>query len=289
TYTAGAPTVTSISPANGPVAGGTAVTITGANFSGATSITIGGVAPTAVTVNPTSITATTPAHAVGAVDVGVTTPLGTGTGRNLFIYTAPPAVVPTVTSISPNAGVPGGGTSVTITGTNFTNATVVMFGTNNAAFFSVVSATSITARSPAGTGTVHVTVTTALGTSATSAADQFSYAKAATSMDVTSSPNPSTLGQPVTFTARITGNNPTGLVTFTDNGKVIGTATLVTGVATLTIATLPAGSHAVTASYPGDVNNLSDPETVIQVVNAISDSVRLRQMQMAVMPVVTNM
>src|SRR5262249_4732928 len=283
TYTAGAPTVTSISPANGPVAGGTAVTITGANFSGATSITIGGVAPTAVTVNPTSITATTPAHAVGAVDVGVTTPLGTGTGRNLFIYTAPPAVVPTVTSISPNAGVPGGGTSVTITGTNFTNATTVMFGTNNAAFFTVVSATSITARSPAGSGTVHVTVTTPVGTSVTGSGDQFSYVKAVTSMDLTSSPNPSSLGQPVTFTARITGNNPTGVVTFTENGQVIGTGTLVNGVATFTISTLAVGSNAVTAAYPGDINNNPDPVTIVQIVSGVSDSAKLRQMQLAVM------
>ena len=50
-----------------------------------------------------------------------------------------------------------------------------------------------------------------------------------------------------------------------------------------------AGNDAVTASYPGDINNAPDPETVIQVVNGVSDSAKLRQMQMAVMPVVTNM
>lgn len=290
TYVAGAPTVTAISPVSGPIAGGTAVTITGTNFTGATSITIGGVAPTAVTVvSPTSITATTPAHAAGAVNVVVTTPVGTGTGTNLFTYTAPVSVLPTVTSVSPNTGIPGGGTTVTITGTNFTSATAVTFGGANATFFTIVSATSITARSPAGSGTVHVTVTTAAGTSATGANDQFSYAKAATSLDLTSSPNPSNVGQPVTFTVRITGNSPTGMVTFTDNGRTIGTATLVNGVATFTTSTLAAGSNSVTANYPGDVNNAPDPETVTQVVNAISDSVKLRQMQMAAMPVVTNM
>jgi Autotransporter beta-domain/IPT/TIG domain len=289
TYVASAPTVTGIAPTNGPIAGGTAVTITGTNFTGATSITIGGVAPTAVTiVSPTSITATTPAHAAGAVNVVVTTPVGTGIGTNLFTYTAPVSVLPTVTSVSPNTGPPGGGTSITITGTNFTSVTAVMFGGTAAPFFSVVSATSITARSPAGTNTVDVTVITATGTSATGAGDQFNYAKVATSLNLTSSPNPSNVGQVVTFTAKVTGSNPTGTVTFTENGQVIGTATLLSGVATFTTSSLHAGNNNVTASYPGDVNNAADPETVVQVVNAVSDSVRLRQMQMAVMPVVTN-
>ena len=290
TYVASPPTVTGISPSSGPIAGGTAVTIAGANFTGATSITIGGIAPTSVTVvSATSITATTPAHAAGAVNVVVTTPAGTGTGTNLFTYTAPVSVLPTVTAVSPGKGLPGGGNSITITGSNFIGASAVMFGGAKAAFFTIVSATSISARSPAGSGTVHVTVTTAAGTSATGASDEFSYARVATSLNLTSSPNPSIIGQPVAFTAKVTGSNPTGTVTFTENGHVIGTATLLSGVATLTIATLAAGSNSITASYPGDVNNAADPETVVQVVNAINDSVKLRQMQMAVMPVVTNM
>ena len=66
-----------------------------------------------------------------------------------------------------------GGTSVTVTGTAFTGATAVHFGTATATF-TVVSSTSITATAPAGTGTVNVTVTTAGGTSATSA-DKFTY------------------------------------------------------------------------------------------------------------------
>jgi hypothetical protein len=65
---------------------------------------------------------------------------------------------------------------VTITGTNFTGATAVHFGTTSATTFTVGSDTSITATSPAGTaGTVNVTVTTPSATSATSAGDQFTY------------------------------------------------------------------------------------------------------------------
>ncbi len=83
----------------------------------------------------------------------------------------------TVTSVTPTSGSTAGGTSVTITGTNFTGATAVRFGTTSATTFTVGSDTSITATSPAGTaGTVNVTVTTPSATSATSAGDLFTYA-----------------------------------------------------------------------------------------------------------------
>ena len=83
---------------------------------------------------------------------------------------------PIVTAISPVRGGPAGGTSVAITGQNFTGATAVAFGSTAAAAFTVSSATQITATSPAGIGTVDVTVTTPSGTSPTSSADQFIYA-----------------------------------------------------------------------------------------------------------------
>lgn len=88
------------------------------------------------------------------------------------------APTPAVTNISPASGTVAGGTSVTITGTNFTGATAVTFG-STAASYTVLSSTQITAVSPEGSaGTVHVTVTTASGTSATGAADQFTYTSA---------------------------------------------------------------------------------------------------------------
>ena len=70
------PAVTAISPASGPAAGGTSVTVTGTNLTGATAVEFGGTAATSVTVNgPTQITATSPAG-TGTVDVTVTTPGG---------------------------------------------------------------------------------------------------------------------------------------------------------------------------------------------------------------------
>ncbi|HEX3842038.1 MAG TPA: fibronectin type III domain-containing protein [Acidimicrobiales bacterium] len=91
---------------------------------------------------------------------------------------APVGAVPTVTSLNPATGPAAGGTSVTITGTNLNGATSVKFGTVPAAGFAVGSATSVTATSPAGSGTVDVTLTTPGGTSATGPGDLFTYVQA---------------------------------------------------------------------------------------------------------------
>jgi hypothetical protein len=98
------------------------------------------------------------------------------TGNNDFAVTATFETAPTVTSVSPNQGPTTGGTTVTITGTNFIGTTAVKFGVNNATTFTVNSATQITATSPAGAvGTVDIRVTTPAATSTTSANDKFTY------------------------------------------------------------------------------------------------------------------
>jgi hypothetical protein len=83
--------------------------------------------------------------------------------------------VPAVTLIGPTKGPTTGGTSVTISGTNFTGTTAVNFGITTAASFAFFSNTELTAIAPAGRGTVNVTVTNGAGTSATGAADEFIY------------------------------------------------------------------------------------------------------------------
>jgi hypothetical protein len=177
-----APTVAGVSPSGGPVAGGTSVTITGTNLTGATAVSFGGTAATeVVAVDAAHVTATSPAHAAGAVDVVVTTPAGSSatSAGDTFTYVEAPPAAPTVTGVSPSGGPVAGGTSVTITGTNLTGATAVSFGGLPAAVFSVLSATSVTATSPAhAAGPVDVVVTTPAGSSATSASATFTYADA---------------------------------------------------------------------------------------------------------------
>jgi uncharacterized repeat protein (TIGR03803 family) len=89
-----APTISTVTPAMGTTAGGTNVTITGTDLLGATAVTFGGMAATSFTVvSATQITATTPAHAAGAVSVEVTTPGGTNAANTLFTYITPEIVV----------------------------------------------------------------------------------------------------------------------------------------------------------------------------------------------------
>src|SRR6185437_800060 len=94
---------------------------------GGAAVSIGGSAATNVVVaNATTITATTPAHAAGAFNVIVTNPdTQSATLTNGFAYLGP---APTVTGIAPTSGVTTGGTSVTISGTNFVSGATVSIG-----------------------------------------------------------------------------------------------------------------------------------------------------------------
>lgn len=84
-----APTVTSVSPPIHPTNGGTSIAITGTGFTGATGVTIGGVAATSlVVVNDTTITCTVPAVAAGTASVLVTTAGGTNGANTLAYYVA---------------------------------------------------------------------------------------------------------------------------------------------------------------------------------------------------------
>jgi Bacterial Ig-like domain (group 3)/FG-GAP-like repeat len=85
---------------------------------------------------------------------------------------------------------------------------------------------------------------------------------------ITSTPNPSTLGQAVTFLATITSPTviPTGPVTFMVATKVLGTAQLSSGKAKFTTSTLPVGSTKVTAIYYGDSNIAKSSASVVQTV-----------------------
>ena len=90
-------------------------------------------------------------------------------------------------------------------------------------------------------------------------------AKATPGSTLTSSPNPSLPGSPVTLTDTLP-NNVTGTVTFTNGATTLGTSPITNGVATLTTSTLPLGSDLITATYNGDGNFNSSVATVTQTV-----------------------
>ena len=90
-----APSIASITPAHGAPAGGTTVTITGADLEGATAVKFGATPATAYTVDSEGqITATAPPHEAGPAPISVTTIAGTGTSSQAFTYDGPPTAAP---------------------------------------------------------------------------------------------------------------------------------------------------------------------------------------------------
>ncbi len=149
------PTITNFTP-TGSIAGAT-ITINGTNLTGVSAVSFGGVA--AASFTPVSATQVTAVVAAGGAtgNVSLTTPGGT-VSLGVYSFFAPP----TLTSFTPSAAAQGA--TVTITGTNFTGASAVQFGGTNAASFTVVSPTQITAIVPIGAPSAPLSVTTPGGT-----------------------------------------------------------------------------------------------------------------------------
>ncbi|MEN9645817.1 MAG: hypothetical protein RL238_2486 [Actinomycetota bacterium] len=162
-----APTLASFSPLTGDE--GSSVVLTGTNFTGSTAVLFGTTPSPSFAVGGagTSITATVPVGlGAGAVPIQVVNPHGTVTAVGTFDVTVPPPpppIAPTVTALSPTHGLVG--TTVTITGTGFGDATAVSFGGIAQPTFTIVNATTITAAVPTGAPTGEVVVTNPNGAS----------------------------------------------------------------------------------------------------------------------------
>ncbi|MGH8466567.1 MAG: IPT/TIG domain-containing protein, partial [Pseudomonas sp.] len=100
----------------------------------------------------------------------------TGLGLSMFAGDSMTAAAPNIASLSPGSGGTAGGNTVTITGSGFSGASAVRFGSVNAAAFTIIGDTQITATTPAhAAGGVYVSVTTAGGTSATGPSSEFTF------------------------------------------------------------------------------------------------------------------
>jgi hypothetical protein len=155
------PTVTSVTPNNGPRAGGNTVTVTGTGFvSGQTTVDFGSNAGTGVSVGAggTNLTVFVPSG-TGTVSVTVTTTSGGESTPLANAYTYVNGC-PMVISISPTSGPTAGGNTITITGTNFTPDMTIDFGTTAATSVVFINSTTIEVVVPPGTGgPVDITVT----------------------------------------------------------------------------------------------------------------------------------
>ena len=243
------PVVTNVVPSSGPTSGGTGVTLTGTGFTGATTVTFAGVPATSVVVNSANqITAVTPAGSTGAAAVTVTTPGGTSAPDAFFYYAAPPAldsaVVARASSAGPAQGPTAGGVVVTLTGSNLLNASAVLFGSTNAASFTVVSATQITATAPAGTGSSPITVITPGGTSNPVA---FTYVATPTLTALAPTNGPTSAGTVVT----LTGTNLATASAVTFGGTAVPFTVASDTQITAIVPSGPAGPVAVSVTTAG--------------------------------------
>ena len=216
-------TITSFTPANGPV--GTVITLTGTNFTGATAVSINGTPAAFTVVSATSLTATVAAGTTSGL-ISVATPNGTAVSATSFVVGVPP----TITSFTPATGPVG--STVVITGTNFTAASQVTFAGTNAPVFSVNSPTQITVTVPIRAVTGAISVVTPLGTATSATSFTIPAAPAITSFTPTTGP----IGAVVT----INGSNFTGATRVTFNGTAALVFTVVS--ATQITATVPTGA-----------------------------------------------
>ena len=230
-----APTVASLSVSSGFTTGGQSVTLTGTNLASTTSVTFGGTVAVIVSRTATTVVVTTPARVAGSATVIATTPGGSSAGRT-FSFVAPP---PVISSIAPNAGPRAGGQTVTITGSGFTGATRVGFGTGTTAVNvipTVVSATQLRVVTPAGTaGAKAITVVAPGGTISTTTAAGYTYVSAPTVTGVTPALGSSSGGTSIT----ISGANLKNPSSVTVGGVA---ATIVSSTASTITAVTPAGT-----------------------------------------------
>jgi hypothetical protein len=271
-----APTVTAISPSSGSTSGGASVTVTGTGFQAGARLSLGGSPATSVTVvSSTSLSAVTPAHSEGAVDIVVTNSDGqAGTLRGGYTYVAPdppPPPAPTVTAISPSSGSTSGGGSVTVTGAGFQAGARLSLGGSPATSVTVVSSTSLTAVTPAHSeGVVDVVVTNSDGLAGVLRGG-YTYVAPAPAPDTTpptvafNSPTPgSQVWGMVSVVVAGADNVGVASVTVTVDGAVLESRTVSPYSFSWDTTTVAAGTHTLGATARDAAGNVSS--TSISVV-----------------------
>ncbi|WP_344592857.1 IPT/TIG domain-containing protein [Streptomyces violaceusniger] len=251
TYTTvAAPVLTALSPTSGPTGGGNTVTLTGTNLTGATQVLFGATPAIILTNTPTQITVNAPAG-TGTVNITATTPGGTS---NPLPYTYTTVSAPTLTNLNPTSGPTSGGNTVTLTGTNLTGATQVLFGATPATILTNTP-TQITVNAPAGPpSVVNVTVTTPGGISNPLS---YIYVAAPVVTGVTPQFGPDTGGTSVTITGsglalanavHFGPNLAAGFTVVSDN-QLTATAPPGTGTVVVTVTT-PGGTSTLGPGSP---------------------------------------
>jgi hypothetical protein len=198
-FVSGAPVVISMKPTEGAQSGGTKVKVKGEHLKGATSVDFGSTAVTLAKPNKseTALSVVSP-PGTGTVDVIVNTPEASSEAvpADLFAYRS---TSPEIVKISPAQGPAKSQRKVTISGSGFTGATEVRFGSIRVPF-KVAKGTRITVTAPIAqeTGPVDIFVTTPVGTSEATPADRYDFEAEAPSVEE-ASPEVGSTGETVTL------------------------------------------------------------------------------------------
>jgi Bacterial Ig-like domain (group 3)/IPT/TIG domain/Bacterial Ig-like domain len=279
------PDVTAIEPSSGSEAGGTLVTISGSNLSGATQVSFGSAPATEFLVESGStITALSPTG-TGTVDVTVTTAGGTSEASTAdrFTYT-----VPVTLTSTPNPSTHGEKVTLTASVAPLAEAAptplgTVSFveGTTTLGVVNLKKGTATLKTSTLGAGK-HPIVARYSGDSSFPAAESKSLTqlvdKAATELTLTSSLNPAPFGSSATLKATVKAvapgaGTPAGTVTFSEGETVLGTVQLSGANANFSLKSVPPGKHEILASYSGDANDEpSQAGTVQTIVKASTEA-----------------
>jgi hypothetical protein len=187
--------------------------------------------------------------------------------------TKPPPFT-SMTTVQASPATAGAGAPIALTasvlGTNPTGSVTFFANGNSLGRETVVNGTATLATSFANAGNYSVTATYAgddNNSGSTSPAVTVTITAAASTTTL-QAPGAGNVNGQITLKATVTGDSPTGSVSFTAGSTKLGTATLTNGVATLQYAFAAAGSYSVTATYGGDQNNSGSTSNAVTIVIA---------------------
>jgi sugar lactone lactonase YvrE len=279
-----AATTITLTAGAGPFTYGQPVTLTAtispAAATGSIQFSDGATSLGSATITSGTATLTVPSLSVGSHAIGVAY-----NGDGIYLtssgaLTLPVAKALTTTSLSSSLATSTVGEAVTFTAAVSPNsatgsvqfldgATVLGASAVNGGGASL----SISTLAAGGHGITAVYSGDANNAGSASAAVAVTVSKAASSVAIASSLNPSVASQPVTFTATVSPSSATGTVQFLDGATVLGTGTLSAGSAVFSTATLGVGTHSITASYSGDGTYSASSAGLTQVVKASTTTV----------------
>jgi hypothetical protein len=273
--------VTAVTPDFGPHTGGTAVTVTGADFQAGATVMIGAAVATVTGITPTEIQAVTPPGPAGYVTVRILNPDGSfGELADGFEYVAPLSL----SLISPTSGTVNGGTVVHIYGNGMERLPTVFFGGVECSAVGWISRGDISTIAPGGSpGAVDVTVRNPDGTEKTLSGAYTYVAYLAPSItDLTPATGPECGGTLVTITGSdfhppcrvdFGSGNPSGYVSYVGPGELVAAAPAGSGTVNVTVTNVDGQSSGSAATYA----YLPDPviASVSPSVGAAGDTVTI--------------